>query len=287
MGQHEGQTTIDTVCTTMRAKVNIKTVQSQISLILPVVHVSSISLVQIDTELLSFHTIPQEVVEEMAALASLVSATESSVTVTNKYYDQIVEARLSLQKWFNEDLGFRGYKLRHIIPRSTRAQPPQRKIMSGGDDDSDNNNQRQVTHIQQQQRKSFAIQKPVLRFHTDSTHTAFTNIWLPIQVTGYHLGFLCHPDSGCLVTGKKVEEVCSSSMSNEQTRSFFQSCCVIHHPDLTYGQAIVFRSGGCHGIMHGSFEVIGQDEQGHRESVEFRCQRFNSQGDWIYGDIDE
>ena len=57
---------------------------------------------------------------------------------------------------------------------------------------------------------SFAIQSPVSRFHTDSTHTAFINLWLPMApVQNDPLAFLYHWPSKQLLTAALLETLLS------------------------------------------------------------------------------
>lgn len=274
-----------------KTKANIKTPDSQITLTLPVQHVSEMEAAAIDPSLLSFHRIPNETLKQIEPLKTLVTPFEV-------VKEDIVRARLALQAWFhsiqhscNDDHNsnyhpYQSYKLRHIIPRSTRHCST--TVMK---------------------RKAFVIQQPVNRFHTDSTHTGFVNIWLPLMMMkhsnttkkNHHhhncLGFLHHPSCG-LVTGLKLDEICNaknnSSDSKDDTRDFLQACTVVYHPGLSYGDAIVFVSGGSRGVMHGSVTLTQKDDEedenddqngGHRESVEFRCQKFDiDKEEWVYGD---
>ena len=229
---------------------------------LPVVSVADEKIL-CDESLLSFHELPLSVVKQIGPLRDLVQQLSEEIDT-----NEIVKSRLVLERWFNEDLGYDGYKLRHIIPRSTKNVT----ALTGTKSTTT--------------RKSFAIQRTVQRFHTDSTHTAFTNIWLPMMhVTGHFLGFLYDHSSGSLLTAEMLDSVCSQ-LSTKAQRSFFeQNCCILYHSNLRYGHAIVFRSGGKRGILHGSFCLNNAKNNGHRESVEFRCQKLDSSGSWVYGEV--
>lgn len=214
---------------------------------------------------LSFHRLPETLINEIQVLQELVVDDPLHSFESCSMLDQIVQARLKLQAWFHETFPqYSHYKLRHIIPRSTRIHAV--------DGTNDNANK----HL-------LAIQQPVQRFHTDSTHTDFVNIWLPLSkhepITNHWLGFLCN--SRHLVTASTV-----AHEGDDPSSSFWNQCHIVYHPLIrTFGDAIVFQSGGADGIMHGSFCLGGAGQTaGHRESVEFRCQAFDATTNlWVYG----
>merc|ERR1711957_193897 len=132
--------------------------------------------------------------------------------------------------------------------------------------------------------------------------------WLPIRYNDYPLGFLYDLPRRRWLTARLLSVLAAERTTKEMRRYFQRHCAVVYFADLRFGQAIVFRSGGMDGILHGSFllpttmprtEATGSDDGDDkseaddgempppppfRHSVEFRCQRFDpTNRDWIYG----
>ena len=174
-----------------------------------------------------------------------------------------------MEAWFRTF--YPGYKLRHIIPRSTLSGPR-----------GSSNHSCTVRLPPSSVRRSFPLQSPVLRFHVDSDHTDFVNLWVPFTNTSYPLGFLYDHHLGEYVTG----EMASKLFASPSVRSEAPNRYAVLYRFLPPQTCVLFQSGGRLGLVHGSVGVPGREE-GERESVEFRGQRYDEgRGGWEYGTED-
>jgi len=293
--------------------VRVKTSICQVSVRLPVVNVreKDNETVNWDTSLLSLHFLPSKLCN--TSLQVLQNLTNRNQNAHQVDHQSIAKARLELQDWFQKTIhsseaaakttkfGPKNsqypYFLRHIIPRISFGNNC--KIPDEKDSPS---------------KCPFAVQTPVSRFHTDSNHTGFINLWLPMAlVQNDHLGFLYHKPSQQLLTASLLEKFVNQESETtgigatrpisktRLIRDFLESsCCVLYASPMTTGDAWIFRSGGLHGILHGSIHLNNTDDEyddGHsgessgssencsRRSVEFRCQPYDySKNQWIFGE---
>ena len=275
-----------------RLLVKVKTSAFQVQARLPVINIlqqDQILLEEDPSSLIFFQTLPQHLCD--SALKTLKKLTEVDAECID--HEEIRRARLELQSWFQEKLhpttdtttatNIHPYEywLRNIIPRRSANTT------------TDSNDK--VT--QQQQSTSFTIQTPVSRFHTDSTHTAFVNLWLPMaEVHNDHFSFLYHLPTKQMLTASLLEQ---HNENQKFLKRFLESdCCVLYASPMKDGHAWIFQSGGAHGILHGSIRFADDDREATnnkwegydiiscaRQSVEFRCQPYDTVSDqWIYGE---
>jgi len=200
--------------------------------------------------------------------------------------EEIASARSNLEAWFR--LFYPSYKLRHIIPRSTRHGPLSEKDKKDRKGKKVKKGQHPNASPPRPLRKSFPLQSPVLRFHVDSSHTDFINLWIPFINTSYPLGFLYDKALRSYVTGEMASEIFTSP----NVRKLVSERYVIIFKMLPFGECITFKSGGPEGLVHGSFNLLnqnedddeGEDDEAVRESVEFRGQRYDERKlEWEYG----
>eukprot|EP00520_Triparma_pacifica_P011046 CAMPEP_0118657956 /NCGR_PEP_ID=MMETSP0785-20121206/14301_1 /TAXON_ID=91992 /ORGANISM="Bolidomonas pacifica, Strain CCMP 1866" /LENGTH=211 /DNA_ID=CAMNT_0006550921 /DNA_START=135 /DNA_END=767 /DNA_ORIENTATION=- len=162
------------------AQISLKTVKTTIQLTLPLCRRSTIPPSPNGPK---YHTLPQHLQPPLSALRNLIDPHYVDPSNT------IPTARLNLESWYRSH--HPGYRLRHCIPRSLPPPEPSQDVVEAV-------------------RKSYPLQSPVLRFHIDSDHTDFVNLWIPFVNTDYPLAFLYDLKSSSYVTGSLIESIMSS-----------------------------------------------------------------------------
>ena len=156
-----------------------------------------------------------------------------------------------LENWLHEQLPLCSkYSLRHLIVRNSHAS---KGLMN---------------------RKQLPVQKPGQFFHIDQEHSDLVNIWLPLTsepLTDFQLGFIKY--QGILLNTVGLKEVYKKDKKTMVKE--FEKKAVLEFPsNLSYGHAVIFRSGGKNAVVHGSFRFDGEENQtgSLRTSMEWRCQ---------------
>ena len=186
--------------------------------------------------------VPRDIVAKLSILRSLPVDEEVDMV-------EVKEVKDMVERWLHLKMPLCSkYIIRHLIVRNSHAS---RGLMT---------------------RKQLPVQKPGQYFHIDQEHSDLVNIWLPLTsepLTDFQLGFIRYENQLMDATGLK-----QMYKENFTLKECEKQACVVYPAILKLGDAIVFRSGGKHAVVHGSFRFDAREKQTDlpRMSMEFRCQ---------------
>ena len=221
---------------------------------------ASFSSFSFEKDGIELRKLPTELLEgPLAILRTLPSDTPPDFPAT-------VAARLALEQWLHQAMPqyCKGYMARNVTVRHSSATESM------------------------QNRKQLSVQLPVSMFHVDAAHTPLINMWLPVGehcVTDYQFGFLETEDGHVMTTNGLIQMFASKRGQNKAAAAAAaqkqqQQLSIVALPStLSWGDVVVFRSGGPDAVVHGSYRFddtecrTGED----RLSVEFRCQQQQQQ----------